>query len=605
MQRDRLVRRAAQPQDGGDDGGDASILDWRGGGRRRVAQAGRQGRQRGAFDQLADGDGQAELALDPVADLDSNQGIEAKIVERHRRIDRAADAEAGGDDARQRGMPVRRDWLCARARRWRRGAGGPRVETSRNRAGGLPPKCETKRGHSTDGRAMSCGLGSRERPPEQRRTLCRRDAAEAELLGLLVEAQCGGRAGATPHAPVDAERRQTVDLAPLGDAVEEGGAEGVVHLARRADDARDRRAQDEVLHRLRPRRAIQRQRATQLAACDGADRLPGLLDDRRIGQQAGGMDDALHLVLAQESRNEVGIGGIAGMAMDRHRDACRRLRLLPADQHQRAGAAVREPRAIAWATPPRAPVTSQVPSTLSGAAPTPACMSRGTSRRPSAFQRTSDSDSPATISSMAATSLGGACRSCGCNAGISSCSVRTKPGRPSWPGRPSPTSTSRFAAAAVSFATAMSWPSNATCASSVAAAGGTTWTRAGRRAPLQCRCGAQQSPRPPCRQCRSPAPATGGSRPRATAADDPAASPGRRTATSPRSGRTRCRPSAAPRCSRPAAARHRAPAPRAHGPASGAGRAWHAGRWPPARRRSLARRCPARRARARCRGSAS
>ena len=80
---------------------------------------------------------------------------------------------------------------------------------------------------------------------------------------------------------------------------------------------------------------------------------------------------------------------------------------------------------------------------------------------------------------------------------------------------------------------------------------------------------------------------------------------GRQSATSPRSGRRRCRPSDAPPCSRPAAARRRAPAPRAHGPASGAGRAWHAGRWPPARRRSLARRCPARRARARCRGSAS
>src|SRR6185437_12831727 len=133
-------------------------------------------------------------------------------------------------------------------------------------------------------------------PSEQSGPLRRRDAAEAELLGLLVEAPRGGRAGAVPHAPIDAERRQAVGLAPLGDAVEEGGTEGVVDLACRADDARDRRAEHEMLHRMRPRRAVERQRTAELAARDGADRLFGLFGDRGIGELTRSVDDALHLM---------------------------------------------------------------------------------------------------------------------------------------------------------------------------------------------------------------------------------------------------------------------------------------------------------------------
>ena len=111
----------------------------------------------------------------------------------------------------------------------------------------------------------------------------------------------GGRlhAACHPGGPVDRQRRPgplttpSLKLAPLGEFVEKGVRIGVVGLSEVAEDAGDRREEDEDIERFIPRRLVEEVTAPNLGREHRPEILAGLLEQQTVTQDPSRLDDAV------------------------------------------------------------------------------------------------------------------------------------------------------------------------------------------------------------------------------------------------------------------------------------------------------------------------
>ena len=102
----------------------------------------------------------------------------------------------------------------------------------------------------------------------------------------------GGHAHVGPGPPVDAQGRQSLAAAGVGQGVHEGVGGGVVPLAGRAQDGGGRREKDEEIQRPIHRLGVQVPGPRHLGSKDAAEALLVELDQEAVVEEAGRMDNA-------------------------------------------------------------------------------------------------------------------------------------------------------------------------------------------------------------------------------------------------------------------------------------------------------------------------
>nr|WP_232792284.1 hypothetical protein [Actinacidiphila yeochonensis] len=231
--------------------------------------------------------------LQPAAQLDRHQRVEAQRLERHVRGDRAGAraqhlAQLLGEELQDRREPfgagVQRQHPLpdgAPPGRSRVRAAVPAVgdgqQRGQQRAGGRPHPAPDQVGRGQRGR-RGVGAAGADGLVEQRHSGVRVERGHSPGGQPVHAAARGGECGAAPGAPVDALPRQPLGGAQPGQGVQEGVGRGVGGLAGRADQAGQRGEHHEQFQRLV---------AGQLVQVPRAGRLAGLRPRQRRGVEVG------------------------------------------------------------------------------------------------------------------------------------------------------------------------------------------------------------------------------------------------------------------------------------------------------------------------------
>ncbi len=307
-----------------DDGDGLVVRHDRDGGRRRVAGVpaeelgaqvvGERVGRRVVEDQAA-GQAEAGRRVEPVAQLDGGQRVEAQLLEGPAGLDplRAGVGQDGGDGGAhqvQQGAPLLGLGQAGQAT-GRRGDGGRRLRTGGR--SGLRKVVEESAG--APGRhdrqeAVPGDVGDREgavtvvqcllEGGDGRLRSHRRDTVAAQAL---FEGRVGGHAALGPGAPGDGRRGQAVGPALLDERVEVGVGGGVVALAGVADGAGDRGEEHERGQAVGE--FVQVARRLHLRTGDGGEALGGQAVHHPVVQHSGRVEDGRHrLVQRREQRGQ-------------------------------------------------------------------------------------------------------------------------------------------------------------------------------------------------------------------------------------------------------------------------------------------------------------